>query len=209
MDHIGYALIALAALLLAERLYRAARYLHWGFWGAIKRHPESFLSQARGSDAWYVCNNKYDIPQGDEWAGPFHLSVPPFKKTVKFYGKDPDYRAFQEEFMLTFRRHKLKMKIKEWQPRCKIKISREDHALFKQAKNLPNLFYVSTKNNKAWRVCMDQYDYPEKPGWVGPFHMFVPCIRKNISLFGKIPDYKEVLQRVCAVADSEGFHRRL
>lgn len=77
------------------------------FWKIVAKEPDYAYDFFRRSEIWET--REHPLPANFEeefpslqWAGPFDLYVPAIGKRICIFGKEPDYRKSQEEFIKTF-----------------------------------------------------------------------------------------------------------
>lgn len=87
-------------------LFVLVKYGNIKFWKVAKSHPEEAYSFFTENDSFLVFDSKppdgyrANLPPG-KWDGPFRLHVPSRNNFIAIYGRSPEYRIAQEDFIKT------------------------------------------------------------------------------------------------------------
>lgn len=71
------------------------------FWQVAARHPSEAMTFFATRDCFFIdlSGNVDKKGLGENWVGPFFFSMPSVNRTVKIYGRTPDYLIAQQEFV--------------------------------------------------------------------------------------------------------------
>jgi hypothetical protein len=96
--HLEWIVLVLAV---AIYLYIRSRRPSARFWRAAATYPEVAFQWFTTEECWHVA-----IEEGEdtgrpsaEWTGPFRLYVPSLDRTVRIYGRYPDFEQSQSRFL--------------------------------------------------------------------------------------------------------------
>jgi hypothetical protein len=82
-------------------LYIRSRRPSARFWRTAAKYPEAAYQWFSIEDCWHVVSEAgtgSDRPSAD-WTGPFRLYVPSLGRTIRVYGRYPDFEQSQTRFL--------------------------------------------------------------------------------------------------------------